>query len=295
MKQQIKVIRRREVLSLLTDIGFSQVPDWYDASVRTLKMNLIVPKHRENHPPQPCLLFFCGGAFATVNGAVWLPEMMYFAERGFTVATAEYRTSNQATFPAALIDAKAAVRFLKGHAAALCVDPQRIFVAGESAGGTICSLVGLTQGQAEYDQGDYLDHDSDVRGVIDYYGPTDIPAAVAAMRQVQADGRAIGGPVNTWIFDAFLGEGYSEDTARRASAQTLLGGRVPPFCILHGTSDSLVEIGAQSDAFYDKLIARGADAEYYRLEGAEHGDDAFYQDEVKEIILRFMKRIAEAD
>ena len=70
MKEQIKVENRREVLSLLTDIGFSQVPDWYDASVRTLKMNLIVPKRRENHAPQPCLLFFCGGAFATVNGAV---------------------------------------------------------------------------------------------------------------------------------------------------------------------------------------------------------------------------------
>ena len=49
MKEQIKVESRREVLSLLTDIGFSQVPDWYDASVRTLKMNLIVPKRRENH------------------------------------------------------------------------------------------------------------------------------------------------------------------------------------------------------------------------------------------------------
>lgn len=291
MKEQIKVENRREVLSLLTDIGFAQVPDWYGASVRTLKMNLIVPKQRENHPPQPCLLFFCGGAFATVNGAVWMPEMMYFAERGFTVATAEYRTSNQAVFPAALMDAKAAVRFLKAHAGAFCIDPDNIFVSGESAGGTVCSLVGLTQGCGEYEAGDYLDYDSSVRGVIDFYGLTDIPAAQVLMQQLRVDRSIPIGAVNTWIIDAFLGERYAEETALKASAQAIIGERIPPFCILHGTMDTVVDIGAQSDAFYDKLVAHGADVEYYRVEGAGHGDDLFYQDEVKAKVLRFMRRV----
>lgn len=295
MKRQIKVEKRREVLSLITDIGFSQVSDWYDASVRTLKMNLIAPKHRDNHPLQPCLLFFCGGAFATVNGAVWMPELMFFAERGFTVVTAEYRTSNQAQFPGALIDAKAAVRFLKAHAEAFCIEPEQIFVSGESAGGTVCSLVGLTQGCTVYEQGDYLDYDSNVRGVIDFYGLTDMRAAQVIMNRIRADKSAVIGAVNTWIIDAFLGERYAEETAKRASAQFVIGEKVPPFCILHGTADSVVDIEAQSDAFYEKLTEAGADVEYYRVEGAEHGDDVFYQDEVKEKILNFMMHIAGRD
>lgn len=293
MKQTIKVETRHAVNSLLTGIGFSVVSDWYHATYRTLKMDLIIPKHRENQAPRPCLLFLCGGAFYTVNGSVWMPELAWFAERGYVVATAEYRTSNHAEFPAALIDAKAAVRFLKAHAAEFCIDPERIAIAGESAGGTLCSLVGVTGGMAEYEQGDYLEYDSRVAAVVDYYGLVDMAAVNEEMPAIleRIKGVPTADAIPPWMMEAFLGLNYTQEDLARASAINYVTPETPPFMILHGTEDMGVNIARQSDVFYDKLAANGVRTEYYRLEGEGHGADAFYQPEIKEKILAFLNEI----
>ena len=282
MKEELCARREREVLALAAGIAYSVTPDWYESTYRSLKMNLLFPKERAGHAPQPCLLFVCGGAYSVVNGAVWLPEMMYFARRGYTVATIEYRTSNQACFPAALVDVKAAVRFLKAHAQAFCIDPARIVIAGESAGGTLSALAGATAGQSAYEQGDYLNYDSRVAAVVDFYGPVDLENMA---RPAQSE------DVHNWTLEAFLGAGYSPETARAASAMAQITPDAPPFLILHGTEDALVDIRTQSDAFYERLCALGVPATYYRLRGAGHGDAAFYQDEIKEKILRFMNGV----
>ena len=61
MKKEISVNVEQEVLSLVTDITYSCVPDWYDAVYTDLKMNLIIPKHREAHEKMPAILWLCGG------------------------------------------------------------------------------------------------------------------------------------------------------------------------------------------------------------------------------------------
>lgn len=293
MKQTIRVETRHAVNSLLTGIGFSVVSDWYHATYRTLKMDLIIPKHRENQAPRPCILFLCGGAFCTVNGSVWMPELTYFAERGYVVATAEYRTTNQAAFPAALIDAKSAVRFLKAHAAEFCIDPERMVVAGESAGGTLCSLVGVTGGMAEFEQGDYLEHDSRVAAVVDFYGLVNMAASHEDMPGVleKIKGVPTSDAIPPWTLDAFLGLDYTKEAMDRASAITYVNPDTPPFMLLHGTEDAGVDIAHQSDAFYDKLVENGVKVEYWRLEGEGHGADAFYQPEIKERIIAFLNDV----
>ena len=284
MKNDLRVPVRREVLAMAAGITYSVVPDWYDATCRNLTMNLIFPKYPLGHAPQPCLLFLCGGAYSVVNSAVWLPELMYFAERGYTVATIDYRTSNQPIFPAALIDAKSAVRFLKAHAAQFAIDPARIAISGESAGGTLAALVGATAGNPAWEQGDWLNFDSSVAAVVDYYGPVDLIASAKAALPV-------GGDVADWTLSAFLGAGYGEAQARAASAICHVGKDTPPFMLLHGTDDPVVNIHEQSDAMYDRLVECGVRAEYLRLEGAGHGDAAFYQDEVKARVLDFLDRV----
>ncbi len=130
MKKEISVNVEQEVLSLVTDITYSCVPDWYDAVYTDLKMNLIIPKHREAHKKMPAILWLCGGAYSVVSNSAWMPELMYFARHGYIVASAEYRTSNKATFPAGIVDVKSAIRYLKAHADSFCIDPEKIFVMG---------------------------------------------------------------------------------------------------------------------------------------------------------------------
>lgn len=280
MKQIIQASREREVLSLISGITFSSTPVWYDATRRDLKMDVLFPKHHTQHKPCPAIIWVCGGAFQSVDRSVWIPELEGFARAGYVVASIEYRLSGEASFPAALIDCKAAVRYLRAHASALCIDPERIFIMGESAGGCLASLVGVTAGMQEYEQGDWLEFSSRVQAVVDYYGVVQMPP----------EPTHFDGDLPYWTLEAFVGANYRPEQAEAASAVSLVGQSTPPVMILHGTADAIVPIEL-SRLFYDRLTAAGIRAEYLELEGAEHGDDAFYQPEIQQRILDFLGSI----
>ncbi len=291
MRKQLCIEKKREALSLITDVSFASVPCWYDASRRDLKMDLIVPKNRTAHPACPAIIWICGGAYRVVNRAVWLPEMMRFARAGYVVASIEYRTSNEAVFPAQLTDTKSAVRFLRSHAKEFCVDPDRIYAMGESAGGTMASLLGVTAGRKEFDQGDYPEQSSGVQGVVDYYGVVDLSGASAEKDRAAA----LVNPDNDvpyFAFEEFLGVGYGKTEAEKASTIRYISEQTPPFMILHGTKDTVVPM-AQSEALYDALQKKGVFCEFMVIEEAAHGDDLFYQDEVTDAVLRFLNSLPE--
>lgn len=290
MRKQLCIEKKREVLSLITDITFSNVSCWYDASRRDLKMDLIVPKNRTNHPACPAIVWICGGAYRVVNRAVWLPEMMSFARAGYVVASIEYRTSNEAIFPAQLIDVKSAVRFLRAHAKEYCVDPDRIYSMGESAGGTMASLLGVTGNQKELDQGDHLDQSSAVQGVVDYYGVVDLSDASAERDRMSAAVNP-SNDVPYFAFEEFLGVGYGKAEAEKAGAIRYISEKTPPFMILHGTKDTVVPM-AQSEKLYDALQKEGIPCEFAAVEGAAHGDDLFYQDEMTDLVLSFLDHLS---
>ncbi len=280
MEMELTFEKEQEVLSLAAGIAYSCVDDWYAGTYRNLKMDLLFPKHREDHPAQPTLLWICGGGYSVVSRDVWMPELIYFARRGYTVASVEYRTSNMAAFPAPLIDVKAAVRYLKAHAKQFCIDPDYIFAAGESAGGTFASLLGTTGNEKGFETGDYLEFDSKVAGVIDFYGPIDFKNECLLQSEI----------VPSWCLDAFLGEKYTDDDISFASPVRYIDENTAPFLIFHGTDDLTVSI-KQSNVLYEILQQKNIPVDYYRLRGAQHGDDLFYQDQIKNIMIDFMKKI----
>ena len=224
MRKQLCVERKREVLSLIPNVSFSNVPCWYDASRRDLKMDLIVPKNRTGHPACLAVVWICGGAYRVVNRSVWLPEMMRIARAGYVVAGIEYRTGNEAVFPAQLIDVKAAVRFLRAHAKAFCVDPNRIYAMGESAGGTMASLLGVTGDRKEFDLGDHLDQSSAVQGVVDYYGVVDLSGASAEQDRMDAAVNP-NNDVPYFAFEEFLGVGYQKAEAEKPARSGIFPNR----------------------------------------------------------------------
>lgn len=281
MKKEITVKQKQEVLSLINDIAFSCVPAWYGATRRTLKMSIVCPKERENHEAMPLIIWVCGGAFRLVDRAVWVPEMIYFARRGYVVASVEYRTSPEAEFPGALCDVKAAVRYLKAHAKDYCIDPDRIAIMGESAGGALASLVGTTGDIETFEQGDFLDYNSKVNAVVDYYGLVDIESVDFAGTGSH--------DVPPFTCEDWIGLNYTKEMARNASAVHYINENTPPFLIFHGDADICV-LPEQSEKMYQKLTEKKVYTEYYLLKGEGHGAAAFYQDETKEIVLDFLKK-----
>jgi acetyl esterase/lipase len=177
------------------------------------------------------------------------------AEAGFVVASADYRLSAEAHYPAQLHDAQAAVRWLRDHAADYGVDPNRIYAWGDSAGGHLASLVGLLGG------------DSRVAAVAAWYPPTDLnrmgeqalPNAVArASDPASREEQLIG---------AVLAE--EPQKAAAASPISYVGPGAPPFLLVHGTADRFVP-AAQSETLAAALEKAGADVELLLLDGADH-------------------------
>lgn len=279
MKKVLRIAPEKEALTLITGLTYARVPSWYNVTREDLKMDIVLPKHREGHAPMPAILWLCGGAFCVVDRSVWMPQMVELARRGYVIASINYRTSNALPFPAPLQDVKAAIRFLRANAEEFCIAPDRIAVMGESAGGTLAALAGVTMNRPEFETGAWPDTSSAVQAVVDFYGLTDL----SIMPEHNEDAN-----VADWTLQAFLGS-ISPQTLEVASAVNYVTDCTPPFMILHGTSDITVDI-ANSENLYEKLTQCGVYAEYYVLEGAAHGDDRFYQEPVYDLIDAFLKR-----
>ena len=278
MKRTIRPVRTRPFIAMAGGIVYKQVPDWYGSDSRALSLNLI---RRMDGKAHPTVVWLTGGAWQKVSRNAHVPEMVYLAEAGYTVATVEYRSSEDDVFPAQIEDVKAAIRFLRKNAVQYQVDPEHIAVMGESAGGHLAAMAGATSGLGLFDVGENLDVSSDVQCAVDWYGPADFAAFQVAMPEFfpfPPEALLIGGPVRS-----------NPEKAEAASPVTYVGSRTPPFLILHGTEDQLVPF-SQSETLYEKLTAAGAEAELVALEGANHGDPMFITDEVRAVILEFLDK-----
>ncbi len=207
---------------------------------------------------------------------------MALAEAGFVVAAAEYRTIPD-TFPAPVIDAKAAVRYLRQHAHDYGIDPSRIGVFGDSAGGWLAQMLGTTNGDKSFDHGDFLSQSADVQAVATLYGISDLrnigdgfPDHRQKVHQSPAVAESL--LINGVAFKNFAGASISSvpEKAINASPIGRLKGCKPPFLIMHGSKDTLVS-PKQSATLYKALLESGNKTDYVLIEGAKHGDDHWYQ------------------
>lgn len=286
MRETLTVPIERLPIDLDANVTFAQVPGWLGRTTRDLKLSVMRPLGAAG--PLPCLLWLCGGGWMDCDCNVHLPNLVDVVRAGYVVASAEYRDSNKAPFPAPLEDAKAAVRYLRANADRWGIDPARIAAAGESAGGHQASLLGLTGDVASFDVGANLDQTSRVQAVVDYYG---VVSPLTAKRDNASH-------AFDYVYRNLLGA-EPEDAPELVAAANpeeyvaaACTGRAgcPPFLILQGTADAVVP-PADSVRFYEKLAAAGADATLLELAGAEHMDAAFWQPEVVARVVAFLDRV----
>lgn len=278
MINKIKIHMDQETYTLADDLVYTHVPFWYGETQRPLHLSLLMPKHREGHPRVPLIVWICGGAFRNMDRNVWIPQLTGLAKEGYVIASVEYRTSHEAPFPAALMDIKSAIRFLRAHAPEFCIDGERVYIMGESAGATLALLAGVTKDTQEFDQGGYMDYPSAVSKVVDFYGLADLLHD------------PIGENIeNDRVIQDFLADD-PDAWGEKASAINYIrdGIELPEFLILHGDQDRTVPV-SQSEKLYERLKEAGQRAGFYILEGAGHGEDVFYQKEIMDIIHAFLR------
>jgi acetyl esterase/lipase len=238
---------------------------------RPLQLDLWVP---DTPAPAPLVVWVHGGAFM-MGDRRYLPETLRpgqvfdaLLDAGLAVATIDYRHALEAPFPAQLHDAKAAVRYLRAHADELGVSTERIAAWGESAGGHIAALLGLTGNRPDLEGGHgVVGPSSAVDLVVDWYGLADLetmprqdpPPQIAAL--LPEEMRV---PPEDHLLRGLEGQIRAD-----ASPVTHVTADSPPFLLLHGTADWLVPY-AQSQQLAAAMTAAGAPVELVPIEGAGH-------------------------
>ncbi len=91
-------------------------------------------------------------------------------KQGFAIASVDYRLSPEARFPAQIHDIKGAIRYLRARANQWSLDPDRLIIAGASAGGHLAALVGVSSGveALEGDVGDHPNISSRVQAIVSF-------------------------------------------------------------------------------------------------------------------------------
>jgi acetyl esterase/lipase len=274
VKETIRVDVKNEMYALIEGVTFAQVPYWFPFSYKDLKMDVLMPFMKPaDGRGNPCIVWICGGGFLTMERGAHVPYLTYYAKHGYTVASIEYRLSNSAVYPAPLEDVKSAIRYLRENAQKFRIDPERVAVMGESAGGYLAAMAGATGNTRKFDTGDNLDQSSEVKAVVDFYGPSGINRA--------KDGEET-------IVDRLKPKDIPV-TPEERSAVSFMDGTTPPYYLLHGTKDQFIPVSL-SEQFYDDMRNRGVEAELTVIEGAMHADPRFYQDEVSEKVLAFLDK-----
>jgi acetyl esterase/lipase len=227
----------------------------------------------------PVLVWSSGSGWLSDNGKQGAAAFAgHFNDAGYAVIGLSVRSSLQATFPAQLHDAKAAIRWLRRNAARYQLDPARIAVSGNSSGGWVATMLGVT-GSVRALEGEVgvTGESSRVQAVVNFFGPTDLLAMDAQMLPGACErfnaafglvdchndpnspeGRLVGCAIQTC-------------PARSAAADPVnyVSRDDPPMLILHGQADELVPHG-QSVVLFDTLEERCLDATFHSIPGVGH-------------------------
>ena len=212
----------------------------------------------------PAIVHIHGGAWR--NGRKSANRALGFAREGFVGVSINYRLSGVARFPAGVYDCKRAIRWVRANAEKYGIDPARIGIVGESAGGHLVALLGTSGGDPwlEGHEG-HLEYSSSVQSVVDHYGPVDflrMEDAPGRMRHLTPDS-----PESLWLGRQVT---LVPELVAQANPITYLDPADPPMLIIHGEHDGIVII-EQSEYLYEALQKAGVESEFIRVKNADHG------------------------
>lgn len=220
MREKLNIKKTKPQYVAVTGITYAQVDSWFDHCRRDLKLDLIYPEDMTGKV-YPCVVWICGGAWLRMDKSAHLAYLSKLADKGFVVASVEYRTSNE---------------------------------------------------------GAYLEYSSQIQAACPWYPPTD----ASAFHYDDPEQAAAAAESLLMGFNVMRNVKEAEDN----SPVSKVTKDAPPFLIIHGTDDHTVPF-EQSEILYEKLTKNGCDVKFIELEGADHADMQFFQDELWNRIIEF--------
>lgn len=264
-----------------------------------LHMHILIPSSRNCPPPMPgmpkekagvkypCIVFVQGSAWMQQDLFMQLLYIAELAKRGYVTAIVEYRHSGQASFPAPVIDARNAVRFLRANADAYRIDAGKMILAGDSSGGHTALFGGMRH---DDDSKDTLfpGISGEVSGVIALYPSSNFlledsnPSTPNHLAPDSPEGLEMGGQdlrKHPELCEQLTVEcNIHEDTV------------IPPVLLFHGTKDRIVNCECNV-SLYSHMKKLGKAVELYLVKGADHGGAEFWTDQTIDIMEAFIKSV----
>ena len=233
-----------------------------------LKLDLYLP----DGAPAGLIIWVHGGAWR--GGSRANVDLRGMTARGWAIASVDYRLSTVARFPAQAHDIKAAIRFLRAHAADYGYPANRFAIAGSSAGAHLAALVGVTNGVAalEGTVGNNSAVSSDVQAIIDLYGASNL---TTILKQSTPHGLNVRVPA----LELLLG-GQPDavpELARLASPAFHVDASDPPLLLQHGDQDPQMPVN-QALELLGAYEAAGLPVDFKIMHGSAHGGPAFTDD-----------------
>ena len=276
----------KEIVMSGHEIGVELIPDIvYDHKDDTdLHLEILKPSiFLEPDRKFPIVLYVQGSAWMKQNLYLEIAQLSDLARRGYVVAVVEYRHSGIAHFPAQIIDAKNAIRFMKAHAKEYNGDPDKVILTGGSSGGHVATLAGMTAKTNLFDE-PINDESIEIKGIIDMFGavnplmPYGFPTTLDHQSPTSPEGRMMGFDLNE-----------HKEEALKACSKAYVNEDFPPMLILHGSKDKTVYI-EESVELYQELKKAGKDVEFYIVRNSDHGGMGFWTKEAIDIYDAFIKR-----
>lgn len=245
------------------------------------QLDLYIPTQGKG--PFPVIVWIHGGAWIA-GDKNHPPAIQPLTEKGFAVASLNYRLAQHTPHPAQINDCKAAILWLRKHAAEYNLDVTRIGAWGHSAGGHLTALLGTTGDILEFkDDGNIIDpsRSTAVQAAVDWAGPTDFDTIASHQGpNAKLDFSDPHGPV------AVLLAGKSPSVRTAAGAVSHLSKDDPPLLLVHGKEDDVVP-AEQSVELCDKMKALGMQVDCLIIPSEGH---ALSTDKAFERTLEFFEK-----
>lgn len=218
---------------------------------RQLRLDIFYPS--DSTKLYPAVLMIHGGGWKSGDRSLLIPMAKRLAAEGFVTATIEYRLSQEAGYPAAVFDIKAAIKWLRANSKKYLIDTNKITVLGTSAGGHLAALVGVTNGIKNFEQlTDNPNFSSDVQAIVDIDGILDFTDPAESGKDTNLAEPSVG---KLWF-----GYTYEDNPSIwiEASPLTYVNEKTPPmefinssFVRFHAGRDEAIEVLNKYEIYYE--------------------------------------------
>lgn len=230
-----------------------------------LKLDVYTPRST-NLPPNATIVFIHGGGWVQGNKDGATLTLLPYLAMGLSVVNVQYRLARVSPAPAAVEDCRCALRWVVRNAKTYNLDPNRIVIAGPSAGGHLALTTGMLGASSEFDRpcaGAPVE--PKVAAIVNWFGITDVADLLDGPNKKPF-------PENWPYAVEWLGNAPNrDDLARRVSPLTYVRPGLPPILTIHGDKDPLVPY-QHAVRLHEALKKAGVPNEFLTIPGGSHGN-----------------------